>query len=145
MDEARLRLGHWLGVDARHLHFGPSTSQNSYVLAQAFASMLAPGDEIIVTNQDHEANSGVWRKLAERGFVLREWSVDADTGCLDPADLDTLLSDRTRLLTFHFYAPRVLDAMGVDSAIGVLRLSMVHYNTPGEVSDVIAALDEILP
>jgi hypothetical protein len=35
--------------------------------------------------------------------------------------------------------------MGVDSAIGVLRLSMVHYDTPGEVSDVIAALDEILP
>jgi selenocysteine lyase/cysteine desulfurase len=62
--------------------------------------MLAPGDEIVVTNQDHEANTGPWRRLAEDGLVIREWRVDPDTGHLDPAALDHLLSERTRVVAF---------------------------------------------
>ena len=60
MDEARRRLGEYLGVAADEVHFGASTSQNTYVLAQAVRPMLKSGDEIVVTNQDHEANSGAW-------------------------------------------------------------------------------------
>src|SRR3546814_4598878 len=63
MDAARARLGGYLNVATDEVHFGPSTSQNSYVLAQAFREMLEPGDEIVVTNQDHEANSGAWRQI----------------------------------------------------------------------------------
>ncbi|TAJ26203.1 aminotransferase class V-fold PLP-dependent enzyme, partial [Bosea sp. (in: a-proteobacteria)] len=100
MDAAHERLAEYLGVAADHLHFGPSTSQNSYVLAQAFRGLLRGGDEIIVTNQDHEANSGVWRRLAQEGIVLREWRVDAASGALDPAALDPLLNERTRLVVF---------------------------------------------
>lgn len=100
MDAAIERLAGYLGVNPDHVHLGPSTSQNSYVLAQAFAGMLSPGDEIIVTNQDHEANSGVWRRLAERGMVVREWAVDGGTGTLDPRGLDALLNPRTRLVAF---------------------------------------------
>jgi cysteine desulfurase family protein (TIGR01976 family) len=99
MDAAHLRLAEYLGVEADELHFAPSTSQNSYVLAQALRKLLQPGDEIIVTNQDHEANSGVWRRLADYGFTVKEWQVDAQTGALDLATLDRLLSERTRLLT----------------------------------------------
>jgi cysteine desulfurase family protein (TIGR01976 family) len=100
MDEAYRRLAPYLGVTEDWLHFGPSTSQNTYVLAQAFRRLLAPGDEIVVTNQDHEANSGVWRRLAADGVVVREWQVDSDTGHLDPADLAALLGPRTRLVCF---------------------------------------------
>lgn len=80
------------------VHFGPSTSQNTYVLAQAFRSVLDTGDEVIVTNQDHEANIGAWRRLAGTGITVREWSVDAETGLLDPTDLEALLNERTRLV-----------------------------------------------
>ena len=100
MDASRARLAQYLGVTAEEVHFGPSTSQNSYVLAQAFRALLKPGDEIIVTNQDHEANSGCWRRLAAHGFVVREWRVDPDSGMLDEAELERLSSERTRLLTF---------------------------------------------
>jgi cysteine desulfurase family protein (TIGR01976 family) len=100
MDAARARMAEYLGVAANEVHFGPSTSQNSYVLAQAFRTLLRPGDEIIVTNQDHEANSGVWRRLALQGVIVREWRIDADSGLLDLRQLDELLSTRTRLLTF---------------------------------------------
>lgn len=99
MEAAHARLAEYLGVDTDEVHFGPSTSQNSYVLAQALRRHLQAGDEIIVTNQDHEANTGVWRRLAEVGAVIREWRVDAN-GHLDPAALDALLGPRTRLLVF---------------------------------------------
>ena len=90
MDEARVRLAAMLGVATDELMFGPSTSQNTYVLAQAFRGMLAAGDAIVVTDQDHEANSGVWRRLAADGIEVREWRVDPESGALDPADLAQL-------------------------------------------------------
>jgi selenocysteine lyase/cysteine desulfurase len=61
---------------------------------------MAEGDEIVVTNQDHEANSGAWPRLAETGITVREWKIDPDTGHLDPAGLDDLLSPKTRLVAF---------------------------------------------
>jgi selenocysteine lyase/cysteine desulfurase len=61
---------------------------------------MAEGDEIVVTNQDHEANSGVWRRLAATGITVREWQIDPETGHLDPAGLDALLSSKTRLVAF---------------------------------------------
>ena len=108
MDAARVRLAEYLGVSAEEVHFGPSTSQNTYVLAQAFRSLLKSGDEIIVTNQDHEANSGVWRRLADHGAIIKEWRVDPRTGCLDPHQLDELLTRRARLLAF----PHVSNIVG---------------------------------
>jgi cysteine desulfurase family protein (TIGR01976 family) len=98
MDAAHARLAEYLNVGADELYFGPSTSQNSYVLAQAFRRLLQPGDEIVVTNQDHEANSGVWRRLAQAGVSVREWQVDPGSGALNPVALDGLLSERTRLV-----------------------------------------------
>ena len=100
MDSSYAQLAPYLGVAVDELHLGPSTSQSSYVLAQAFAARLQAGDEIIVTDQDHEANSGVWRRLAARGLVVREWKVDPQSGALDPAALAGLLSERTRVVAF---------------------------------------------
>ena len=62
--------------------------------------MLAPGDAIVVTNQDHEANTGSWRRLADEGIDIREWKVDPDTGSLATEDLERLLDDRVRLVCF---------------------------------------------
>ncbi|ADZ93384.1 aminotransferase class V-fold PLP-dependent enzyme [Marinomonas mediterranea] len=100
MDISYKRFADYLNVDEREVHFGPSTSQNTYVLAQAFASLLTSGDEIIVTNQDHEANSGVWRRLASQGIVVKEWQVDPKTGLLSTSDLDRLITEKTKLLAF---------------------------------------------
>ncbi len=100
MDMAYRRLAAWLNVSADEVHIGPSTSQNIYVLANAFREMWQDGDEIVVSSQDHEANAGPWRRLAERGIVVKEWHVDTETGALNPDDLDGLLTSRTKLLAF---------------------------------------------
>ena len=99
MDEARRRLAEMVGVDTDELSFGPSTTQNVYVLAQAFRQWLNPGDAIVVTNQDHEANTGAWRRLADDGIDVREWRIDPETGHLDPERLQPLL-EGTKLLCF---------------------------------------------
>lgn len=99
MDEARDRLAAMMGVAPDELSFGPSTTQNVYVLAQAFRDWLSPGDVIVVSEQDHEANAGAWRRLAAFGIDVREWRVDRDTGQLRLSDLEPLL-DGARLLAF---------------------------------------------
>lgn len=100
MDSAKKRMAAWLNVGTDEVHFGPSTSQNTYVVAQALRQHLQPGDEFIVTNQDHEANSGAWRRLEADGIVIREWQVDPVSGELDPAALDKLLNEKTRAVAF---------------------------------------------
>ncbi|SET07149.1 aminotransferase class V-fold PLP-dependent enzyme [Oceanicella actignis] len=99
MDEAYERMAQWLCVGPDEVHFGPSTSQNVQVLANAFRQIWAEGDAVIVTNQDHEANSGPWRRLADAGIEVREWRVDEE-GRLDPVRLDALLDDKVRLVAF---------------------------------------------
>ena len=121
MDEARERLAAMLGVETDELGFGPSTTANTYVLAQAFRDGLAPGDAIIVTDQDHEANSGPWRRLAEAGIEIREWRIDPDSGMLDPADLARLLDDRARLVCF----PHVSNIVGAVNPVAEVT-AMAH-------------------
>ncbi len=102
MDEARSRLAAMMGVAGDEVSFGPSTSANTYVLAQAVRGWLAgAGGAIVVSNQDHEANAGVWRRLAADGIELREWRIDPTTGSLRIEDLEALLADgRVRLVCY---------------------------------------------
>jgi selenocysteine lyase/cysteine desulfurase len=100
MDEAQVRLAEILGVATDEVSFGPSTTQNTYVLANAFADWLLDGDTIIVTNQDHEANTGPWRRLADRGIKVLEWQLNKDTGHLDINDLQKLLENGVKLVCF---------------------------------------------
>ena len=64
-----------------------------------FGIDLKAGDEVIVTNQDHEANVGAWARLQDAGCVVRTWQVDP-TGELRIADLAALLGPRTRVVAF---------------------------------------------
>jgi cysteine desulfurase family protein (TIGR01976 family) len=98
MDTGKKLAADLLGVQAGEVVLGPSTTLNFHVLAQALRPLLEGGDEIIVTDQDHEANVGAWRRLSEFGIALREWQIDRLTGELKLSDLDFLLSPRTRLV-----------------------------------------------
>lgn len=117
----------WLGAGPDEIHFGPSTSQNTYVLAHAFRSMLRPGDEIIASVQDHEANAGVWRRLEASGAAVREWRVHPETGMLDLGEFDRLLNGRTRLAVFP-HASNVVAAVNPVAEI-TARASAVGART----------------
>ena len=100
MDESYARLAAYLNVAEDELNFGPSTTQNIYVLANALRPMWQAGDEIIVSCQDHEANAGAWRRLANQGIVVREWHLDPSSGQLNLNTLQEIISPRSKMVAF---------------------------------------------
>ncbi len=122
MDRSRQLWAEALTIEPDELHFGPSTSMNTYVLAHAFADLMGPGDEVVVTNQDHEANSGAIRRAARaRGANTLEWEVDPERGLLDPEGLGRLLSSRTRVVSF----PHASNIVGQENDVQLLT-AMAH-------------------
>ncbi|HEY9887633.1 MAG TPA: cysteine desulfurase-like protein [Candidatus Obscuribacterales bacterium] len=77
---------------------GASTSALFRMLAHCLGQTLQPGDEIIVTNADHEANISPWMELRQQGVVVKIWEVDPATWELPLASLEALLTPRTRLV-----------------------------------------------
>ena len=121
MDEARTRLAALMNVETDELSFGPSTSQNIYVLAQAFADTLSAGDVVIVTDQDHEANSGAWRRMEARGMEIREWHVDPESGQLELDRLADILDERVKLVCF----PHCSNIVGQENPVAEIA-AMAH-------------------
>lgn len=77
---------------------GGATTALMFIFTQALLPGVKPGDEIIVTNSDHETNIGGWMRLAQAGAVIKVWEVNRDSLALELADLDRLLSPRTTWL-----------------------------------------------
>jgi len=98
MDKATSFFAEMINADNDEIIIGGSTTMNMYVLSNAIKSLLKPGDEVIVTNQDHEANIGAWRRLADHGMVVKEWQINSDTAELEIDDLKALLSEKTSIV-----------------------------------------------
>ena len=132
MDASYKRMADYLNVDPTEVHFGPSTTQNIYVLANAMRPMWEDGDEIIVSCQDHEANAGAWRRLADRGLKIREWHVDQETGLLGLEELDNLLSIRTKMVAF----PHCSNVIGHINPVAVISQKAHSYGALSVVDGV---------
>ena len=98
MDKATNFFAEMINANNDEIIIGGSTTINMYVLSNAIKSLLKPGDEVIVTNQDHEANIGAWRRLADHGMVVKEWQINSDTAELEIDDLKVLLSEKTSIV-----------------------------------------------
>jgi len=100
VDEGRRAAARLVNADPDEIVIGPSSTMNARILAAALRPGWEEGDEVVVTNLDHETNIGPWRALAETGIVVREWRFDPDSLALRIEDLEPLLGDRTRLVCF---------------------------------------------
>ncbi len=99
IDRSHKKLAAMINADRHEVIIGHSTTLNVYILAHALRPCLQKGDEIIVTNLDHEANNGAWRRLEECGAVIREWKINPQTASLGGIrQLESLLTNRTRLV-----------------------------------------------
>ncbi|PSR16883.1 cysteine desulfurase-like protein [filamentous cyanobacterium CCP3] len=106
-------------ADPAEVILGPSTSALLRMLAQCFRPTLQPGDEIIVTNADHEANISPWVELERDGVVVKTWRVNPTTFELELDDLEALLTPRTRLVAVT-HASNVLGSINPVRAIADL-------------------------
>jgi len=98
MDEATELFAKMINANNKEIIIGGSTSINLYVLSNALKYSLKPGDEVIVTNQDHEANISPWRRLSEVGANIKEWKINPETAELDIKTFENLLSDKTKIV-----------------------------------------------
>jgi len=98
MDKATELFAKMINANKDEIIIGASTTMNMYVLSNAMRHFLKPGDEVIVTNQDHEANVGAWRRLKEHGAIIKEWKINSENAELEISDLESLLSDRTKIV-----------------------------------------------
>lgn len=97
--EARTAAMHLVNASRpEEIVFGNSTTALLQNLARAMTSQLTPGDEIVVTIADHESNIGPWDKLRDAGMVIKTWPLNKDTYTLDLADLEPLMTERTKLV-----------------------------------------------
>ncbi|MGZ3425297.1 MAG: aminotransferase class V-fold PLP-dependent enzyme [Polyangia bacterium] len=94
-------LARWMHCEPSEIVIGNSTTQLLANLTLAMAPGFQPGDEIIVTDVDHESNIGCWARLhAARGVVVKQWHVDRDTLTLRLDALERLMTENTRLVCF---------------------------------------------
>jgi cysteine desulfurase family protein (TIGR01976 family) len=97
MDHARSVMAAFLGApDGSCISFGQNMTTLNYALSSAVAHTLKSGDEIVITQLDHEANRGPWSRLKAQGIVIQEVRLQA-SGQLDSADMATKITPRTKL------------------------------------------------
>ena len=98
MDMSTKLFAEMINAKENEIIIGGSTSLNLYVLSNALKSFIKPGDEIIVTNQDHEANISPWRRLSQSGAIIREWKFNKENYELDISELKKILSKKTKIV-----------------------------------------------
>ncbi len=98
MDKATNLFSKMINANNNEILIGGSTSVNLYVLSNALKSILNKGDEIIVTNQDHEANISPWRRLKENGAIIKEWKINPKNAELEIKDFKKLLTNKTKIV-----------------------------------------------
>tara|TARA_B110000196_G_scaffold42031_1_gene32287 strand:+ start:469 stop:1716 length:1248 start_codon:yes stop_codon:yes gene_type:complete len=98
MDKATELFATMINANKDEIVIGGSTTMNMYVLSNAMKFFLKPGDEVIVTNQDHEANIGAWRRLEADGAIIKEWKINPKTAELEIEELKKILSKKTKIV-----------------------------------------------
>jgi cysteine desulfurase family protein (TIGR01976 family) len=132
---ARTAIADLLGGVPEGVVFGRSMTQLTFDIARAMAKDWEPGDEIVVTKLDHDANVRPWVIAAESVGVKVRWAeFDPATGELDPASVTDLLTEDTRLVAVtaasNFIGTRPdlpAVAAGVREAGALLYVDGVHH------------------
>ncbi len=98
MDKATKLFADMINAKENEILIGGSTSINLYVLSNALKYFINSGDEVIVTNQDHEANISPWRRLSEVGAKIIEWRFNLDNHELELSELEKIINNKTKII-----------------------------------------------
>ncbi len=98
MDKAINYFSKMINAKQNEILIGGSTSINLYVLSNALKKFIKPGDKIIVTNQDHEANISPWRRLESIGAKIVEWKFNLNNHELETKELEKIIDHKTKIL-----------------------------------------------
>ena len=145
--EARAAMADFLNCGADEVAFGPNMTTLTFAISRAIGRDLKPGDEIVVTRLDHDANVSPWLAMAEdRGIAVR-WAEIHDEDCtLDIADLASKINSKTKLVAVGYASNAVgtinpvKEIVRLAHAAGALTyVDAVHYGPHGLID--VATLD----
>lgn len=139
--DARQAMADLLGAaSSQEIVFGPNMTSLTFQLSHALARRLAPGDEVVITELEHDANVAPWLALAERGVVIKRIPIRPEDVALDLRDVEALFSRRTRLLAVGYAS----NAFGTVNDVAFLTalahahgalvfVDAVHYGPHGPI------------
>jgi cysteine desulfurase family protein (TIGR01976 family) len=143
---ARAAMADFFNCDKDEVVFGQNMTTITFALARAIGRELKPGDEIVVTTLDHDANVAPWRALEEKGVVIRQVDIHEQDCTLDLEDLRRKITSKTRLVAVG-YASNAVGTINPVAEItkhahnsgALMFVDAVHYAPHGLID--VKALD----
>ncbi len=141
VESARAAMADFLNANAtQEIVFGPNMTSLTFNLSRAIGRTLKPGDEIVVTRLDHDANIAPWRAMEEQGVEIKQADFEVEDCRLDLEHLASLLTDRTKLVAVGYAS----NAVGTINPIGRIAaltrnvgawlwVDAVHYAPHGPI------------
>jgi len=143
---ARVAIADFLRCNSDEVVFGANMTTLTFALSRAISRELQPGDEIVVTRLDHDANIAPWYALEEHGAVIRLVNINVEDCTLDMVDLERQITNRTRLVAVGYASNavgtinNVAEVVRLAHAVGALVfVDAVHYAPHGPIN--VRALD----
>ena len=143
---ARSAMADFLGCDPHEVVFGANMTSLTFAMSRSIGRELGPGDEILLTHLDHDANISPWRALEERGVTIRMAEIHEQDCTLDMDDLERKINDRTKLVAAGYASNAVGTINNVKEIIRLAHLrgamtyiDAVHYAPHGPID--VRALD----
>jgi cysteine desulfurase family protein (TIGR01976 family) len=146
LEEARAAMADFMGCDADEIVFGANMTSLTYAISRAIGRDLKAGDEIVVTQLDHDANVSPWLALEESGATLRFADIQEEDCTLDMKDLASKINDRTRVVAVGYASNAVGTINDVKEVVRLAHqagamayIDAVHYAPHGPID--VATLD----
>jgi cysteine desulfurase family protein (TIGR01976 family) len=146
ISDARSAMGDFLNCDADEIVFGANMTSLTFAMSRALGRELGPGDEIVLTLLDHDANFSPWKALEEKGVVIRAVPFNEADCTLDMDDLAAKIGKRTRIVAVGYASNAVGTINNVAEVVRLARQSgalsyidAVHYAPHGPID--VRALD----
>ena len=143
---ARSAMADFLNCGPDEIVFGPNMTSLTFAISRSIGRALGPGDEIVLTHLDHDANISPWRALEECGVTVRMVEIHEDDCTLDMEDLARKITDRTRLVAVGYASNAVGTINDVREIIRLAHergatayIDAVHYAPHGPID--VRALD----
>jgi len=143
---ARAAMADLFNCEKDEVVFGQNMTTITYAISRAIARELRPGDEILLTTLDHDANYSPWKALEEKGVVIRQVDIREADCTLDVAELKTKLNEKTRLVAVGYASNSVGTINPIpeitrlaNAAGAMIYVDAVHYAPHGLID--VKALD----
>jgi cysteine desulfurase family protein (TIGR01976 family) len=143
---ARSAMADFLNCGPDEVVFGPNITSLTFAISRSIGRELGPGDEVVLTHLDHDANISPWRTLEERGATIRMAEIHEDDCTLDMEDLARKITGRTKLVAVGYASNAVGTINDVKEIIRLAHergamayIDAVHYAPHGPID--VRALD----